>query len=92
LAVYLAFLKPGDKVLGLSLDQGGHLTHGHPLNFSGLLYEIIPYTLDPETSLIDMDEVDRLATENKPKMIIAGFSAYSRDLDWKRFREIADKV
>ncbi|MDD5212952.1 MAG: serine hydroxymethyltransferase [Candidatus Gracilibacteria bacterium] len=92
LAVYLAFLKPGDKVLGLSLDQGGHLSHGHPLNFSGLLYEIIPYTLDPETSLIDMDEVDRLATENKPKMIIAGFSAYSRDLDWKRFRQIADKV
>lgn len=92
LAVYLAFLNAGDKVLGLSLDQGGHLSHGHPLNFSGLLYEIIPYTLDPETSLIDMDEVDRLATENKPKMIIAGFSAYSRDLDWKRFREIADKV
>jgi len=92
LAVYLAFLKPGDKVLGLSLDQGGHLSHGHPLNFSGLLYEITPYTIDKNTGLIDMDEVDRLATENKPKMIIAGFSAYSRDLDWKRFREIADKV
>ncbi|MDD4150995.1 MAG: serine hydroxymethyltransferase [Candidatus Gracilibacteria bacterium] len=92
LAVYLAFLKPGDKVLGLSLDQGGHLSHGHPLNFSGLLYEIIPYTLDSKTHLINMDEVDRLASENKPKMIIAGFSAYSRDLDWKRFREIADNV
>lgn len=92
LAVYLAFLKPGDKVLWLSLDQGGHLSHWHPLNFSGLLYEIIPYTLDKETGLIDMDIVDKLATENKPKMIIAWFSAYSRDLDWKRFREIADKV
>lgn len=92
LAVYLAFLKPWDKVLGLSLDQGWHLSHGHPLNFSWLLYEIIPYTLDSKTHLINMDEVDRLASENKPKMIIAGFSAYSRDLDWKRFREIADNV
>ena len=92
LAVYLAALKPGDKVLGLSLDQWWHLSHGHPLNFSGLLYEIIPYTLDPETNLINMDEVDKLAVENKPKMIIAWFSAYSRNLDWKRFREIADKV
>ncbi|MDD2908030.1 MAG: serine hydroxymethyltransferase [Candidatus Gracilibacteria bacterium] len=92
LAVYIAVLNPGDKVLGLSLDQGGHLSHGHPLNFSGLLYDIIPYTLDSETMLIDMDEVERLAVENKPKMIIAGFSAYPRNLDWKRFREIADKV
>ncbi|MDD3145238.1 MAG: serine hydroxymethyltransferase [Candidatus Gracilibacteria bacterium] len=92
LAVYIAVLNPGDKVLGLSLDQGGHLSHGHPLNFSGLLYDIIPYTLDKETMLIDMDEVERLAIENKPKMIIAGFSAYPRNLDWKRFREIADKV
>ena len=92
LAVYLAALKPGDKVLGLSLDQWWHLSHGHPLNFSGLLYEIIPYTIDKETWLIDMDEVERLAIENKPNMIIAGFSAYSRNLDWKRFREIADKV
>ena len=92
LAVYLAALKPGDKVLGLSLDQWGHLSHGHPLNFSGLLYEIIPYTIDRETWLIDMDEVERLAIENKPNMIIAWFSAYSRNLDWKRFREIADKV
>ncbi len=92
LAVYLAALKPGDKVLGLSLDQWWHLSHGHPLNFSGLLYEIIPYTIDRETWLIDMDEVERLAIENKPNMIIAWFSAYSRNLDWKRFREIADKV
>lgn len=92
LAVYLAALKPGDKVLGLSLDQWWHLSHGHPLNFSWLLYEIIPYTIDRKTWLIDMDEVERLAIENKPNMIIAWFSAYSRNLDWKRFREISDKV
>lgn len=92
LAVYIAALKPGDKVLWLSLDQWWHLSHWHPLNFSWLLYEIIPYTIDKETGLIDMDEVERLALENKPNMIIAWFSAYSRNLDWKRFREIADKV
>jgi len=92
LAVYLAFLKPWDKVLWLSLDQWGHLSHGHPLNFSWLLYDIIPYTIDRETETINMDEVEKLAIQNKPKMIIAWFSAYSRDLDWKRFREIADKV
>ena len=92
LAVYLAFLKPWDKVLGLSLDQGGHLSHGHPLNFSGLLYDIVPYYLDKETGIIDMDEVERIALETKPKMILAWFSAYSRDMDWKRFREIADKI
>lgn len=92
LAVYLAVLKPGDKVLWLSLDQGGHLSHWHPLNFSGLLYDIIPYFLDKETEIIDMDEVEKLAIKNKPKMIIAWFSAYSQNLDWKRFREIADKV
>lgn len=92
LAVYLALLAPGDTVLGMSLDQGGHLSHGHPLNFSGLLYRIVSYGLDKETELIDMDEVERIALAEKPKMIIAGFSAYSRSLDWKRFREIADKV
>jgi len=92
LAVYMAFLNAWDKVLGMSLDQGGHLSHGHPLNFSGLLYEIIPYTLEKETGLIDMDKLEEIALREKPKMIIAGFSAYSRDLDWKRFREIADKV
>lgn len=92
LAVYLALLAPGDTVLGMSLDQGGHLSHGHPLNFSGLLYRIVSYGLDRETELIDMDEVERIALAEKPKMIIAGFSAYSRSLDWKRFREIADKV
>ncbi len=92
LAVYLAFLKPWDKVLWLSLDQWGHLSHWHPLNFSWLLYEIIPYFLDKETETINMDEVEKIALETKPKMIIAWFSAYSRNLDWKRFREIADKV
>ena len=92
LAVYLGVLKPGDTVLGLSLDQGGHLSHGHPMNFSGILYNIVPYFLDKEAETIDMDEVERLAIEHKPAMILAGFSAYSRNLDWKRFREIADKV
>lgn len=92
LAVYLAFLKPGDIVLGMSLDQGGHLSHGHPLNFSGLLYKIVSYGVKKDTETIDMDEVERLAIEHKPKMIIAGFSAYSRSLDWKRFSEIAAKV
>lgn len=92
LAVYLGMLKPGDKVLWLSLDQGGHLSHGHPLNFSGMLYDIVPYFLDKETGIIDMDELEYIAITEKPKMIIAWFSAYSRNLDWKRFREIADKV
>jgi glycine hydroxymethyltransferase len=71
LAVYLALLKPGDTVLGLSLDQGGHLSHGHKLNFSGLLYNIVPYHVDPKTELINMDEVEKLAKKHKPKMIIA---------------------
>lgn len=92
LAVYIGLLNPGDKVLGFSLDQGGHLSHGHPLNFSGKLYTIIPYFVKKESEIIDMDEVEEIALREKPKMIIAGFSAYSRSLDWKRFREIADKV
>lgn len=92
LAVYMALLNPGDKVLGFSLDQGGHLSHGHPLNFSGKLYTIIPYFVKKETEIIDMDEVEAIAIKEKPKMILAGFSAYSRSLDWKRFREIADKT
>ena len=92
MAVYLGVLKPGDKVLGFSLDQGGHLSHGHPLNFSGILYEIVPYFVDKKTWEINMDEVERIALKEKPQMILAWFSAYSRDLDWKRFREIADKV
>jgi len=92
LAVYMALLNPGDKVLGFSLDQGGHLSHGHPMNFSGKLYSIIPYFVKQDTEIIDMDEVEAIAMREKPKMILAGFSAYSRSLDWKRFREIADKT
>ncbi len=92
LAVYMALLKPGDKVLGFSLDQGGHLSHGHPLNFSGILYTIIPYFADKKTEIIDMDEVEKIALKEKPKMILAGFSAYSRNMDWKRFKKIADKI
>lgn len=92
MAVYMALLNPGDKVLGLSLDQGGHLSHGHPMNFSGKLYNMIPYFVKKETEIIDMDEVERIALQEKPKMILAGFSAYSRNLDWKRFKEIADKI
>jgi glycine hydroxymethyltransferase len=92
LAVYMALLQPGDKVLGFSLDQGGHLSHGHPMNFSGKLYSIIPYFVRKSDEIIDMDEVEAIALREKPKMILAGFSAYSRSLDWKRFREIADKT
>ncbi len=92
MAVYMGLLEPGDKVLWFSLDQGGHLSHGHPMNFSGILYDIVPYFLDKQTEEIDMDEVERLALEHKPAMILAWFSAYSRSLDWKRFREIADKI
>lgn len=92
LAVYMALLQPGDKVLGFSLDQGGHLSHGHPLNFSGKLYSIIPYFVRKDTEIIDMDEVEEIALREKPKMILAGFSAYSRNMDWRRFKEIADKI
>ncbi len=91
LAVYMALLNPGDKVLGFSLDQGGHLSHGHPLNFSGKLYTIVPYFVTKETEVIDMDEVETIAMRERPKMILAGFSAYSRSMDWERFRAIADK-
>src|SRR6266403_245937 len=92
LCVYLALLKPGDKVLGLSLDQGGHLSHGHPMNFSGILYNIVPYFVDKKTERVDMDELEKIAMKEKPQMILAGFSAYSRDFDWKRFAKIAKKV
>ena len=92
LAVYLALIKPGDTVLGMSLDQGGHLTHGAEVNFSGLLYNFVSYGLNKETELIDMDNVERLAIEHKPKIIIAGYSSYSQDLEYKRFREITDKI
>ena len=90
MAVYKALLNIGDKVMGMSLNQGGHLTHGHPINFSGLEYEIISYTLNPETEELDYDAIKELALKEKPKMIIAGASAYSRTIDFARFREIAD--
>ncbi|GAA5533552.1 serine hydroxymethyltransferase [Deinococcus aluminii] len=92
LAVYNALLEPGDTVLGMDLSHGGHLTHGSPVNFSGLRYQIVGYKVNPETELIDMEEVRRLAHEHRPKMIIAGASAYSRRLDFAAFREIADEV
>ncbi len=91
-AVYMALCQPGDTVLGMSLDHGGHLTHGAKPNFSGKLYNAVQYGLNPETGEIDYEQVERLALEHKPRMIVAGFSAYSRVVDWKRFREIADKV
>jgi glycine hydroxymethyltransferase len=91
-AVFMALLKPGDTVLGMSLAHGGHLTHGASVNFSGKIYNAVQYGLNPDTGLIDYDEVESLAVEHKPKMIIAGFSAYSQELDFARFREIADKV
>ncbi len=92
MAVYRALLKNGDTVMGMNLSQGGHLTHGHPMSFSGQDYKIVEYSVNKDTELIDYDEVEKLAIKNKPKMIIAGASAYSRIIDFKRFKEIADKV
>ncbi len=91
-AVYLALLNPGDTVLGMSLAHGGHLTHGAKVSFSGKTYIAVQYGLNAETGEIDYEEVERLALEHKPRMIVAGFSAYSRVVDWQRFRDIADKV
>ncbi|HBO4636792.1 TPA: serine hydroxymethyltransferase, partial [Pseudomonas aeruginosa] len=91
-AVYLALLNAGDTILGMSLAHGGHLTHGAKVSSSGKLYNAVQYGLDTATGLIDYDEVERLAVEHKPKMIVAGFSAYSKTLDFPRFRAIADKV
>ncbi len=91
-AVYFALLNAGDTVLGMSLAHGGHLTHGSKVSFSGKLFNAVQYGLNEETGEIDYDQVEALATEHKPKMIIAGFSAYSRVVDWQRFRDIADKV
>ncbi len=91
-AVYMALVNPGDTVLAMSLDHGGHLTHGHPLNFSGMLYNVVPYGVNRETERIDYDEVERLALEHQPKMILAGASAYPRTIDFPRLRTIADKV
>jgi glycine hydroxymethyltransferase len=92
MAVFMALIQPGDTILGLSLADGGHLTHGAKPNFSGKIYNAVQYGLHPETGEIDYDEVERLALEHKPKVLVAGFSAYSRIWDWQRFRDIADKV
>ncbi len=92
MAVYMAVCKPGDTVLGMNLAHGGHLTHGSSVNFSGKLYNIVPYGVKEETGTIDYEEVERLALEHKPKMIVVGASAYPRTIDFKAFRTIADKV
>lgn len=91
MAVQIAMLKQGDTVMGMNLEHGGHLTHGSPVNFSGMYFHIVPYGVD-DNGFIDYDEVERLAVESKPKLIIAGASAYAREIDFKRFREIADRV
>ena len=90
--VYMALLQPGDTVLGMSLADGGHLTHGSKVNFSGKIYNAVQYGLNEDTGEVDYDQVAALAQEHKPKMILAGFSAYSRIMDWQRFRDIADSV
>ncbi|PIT93518.1 serine hydroxymethyltransferase [Candidatus Falkowbacteria bacterium CG10_big_fil_rev_8_21_14_0_10_43_11] len=90
-AVYFALLNYGDTIMGLKLDHGGHITHGLPISFSGKSYKVIPYTCKPD-GWLDMDEVEQLAQEHKPKLIVAGFTAYPRAIDWKRFREIADSI
>jgi len=92
MAVYMSLLTPGDTILGMSLSEGGHLTHGSKVNFSGKLYNSISYGLNNETGEIDYDQLERLALEHNPKMIVGGFSAYSRIADWQRFREISDSV
>ena len=92
MAVMTAILKPGDCFMGLDLSQGGHLTHGSPVNISGMLYKAVPYGLDPETGLVDYDKMEQLALEHRPKLIIGGASAYSREWDYERMRSIADKV
>ena len=91
-AVYFALLKPGDTILGMSLAHGGHLTHGAKVNLSGKLFNAVQYGIDPATGVVNYDEIEKLALEHKPKMVIAGFSAYSQVIDWARFRAIADKV
>src|SRR5690606_19298146 len=91
-AVYMALCEPGDTVLGMSLDAGGHLTHGAKPNFSGKMYRSVQYGLVESTGEIDYEQVEALAREHRPKMIVAGFSAYSRVVDWQRFRDIADSV
>ena len=92
MAAYLAVLEPGDTILGMALDQGGHLTHGSHVNFSGILFNFVAYGLDPDTERIDFSDVRALALEHKPKMIVAGYSSYSQIIDWAEFRSIADEV
>ena len=92
MAVYFTLVKPGDKVMGMNLSHGGHLTHGSPVNFSGMLYNFVPYGINPETEMLDYDTARGLALKGKPKMITVGASAYSRNINYKRFREIADKI
>ena len=92
IAVYFALLKPGDTIMGMSLSDGGHLTHGSPVNFSGMYFNVVPYGVDPVTQVLDYDAMEKIALECKPKMIVAGASAYARAIDFKRFREIADEV
>jgi len=92
MAAYFSFINPGDTILGMNLSHGGHLTHGSPVNFSGKLFKVVSYGVDKDTGRIDLNEVERLAKEHRPKMIVTGASAYSRDIDFKAFREIADKV
>ncbi len=92
LAVYLAFLKPGDKVMGMSLDAGGHLTHGSKVNITGKWFQSVPYTVNKETEMLDFDEIRKIALKEKPKLIIAGYSAYPRQVDFKEFKEIAREI
>ncbi|NCU44708.1 serine hydroxymethyltransferase, partial [Candidatus Falkowbacteria bacterium] len=92
LAAYLAVLEPGDTVLGLRLDHGGHLSHGHPINISGRLFKFVQYEVDVQTGRLNMDQVREIARQVKPKLIVAGFSAYSREIDWASFKNIADEV
>ena len=92
MTAYMALLQPGDAVMGLNLAHGGHLTHGHPLNFSGKMYKIIPYGVRKDTETIDYDEMEQIAVRERPKMIIGGGSAYARIIDFARMRQIADKV
>jgi len=92
MAAYFSVMKPGEKILGMNLSHGGHLTHGHPLNFSGSLYEVVPYGVSRETETIDYDELDALAREHRPRMIVVGASAYSRVIDFPRIRKVADEI
>ena len=92
MAAYFAALEPGDRVMGMSLDHGGHLTHGSPVNFSGRIYDFVHYGLDEESEMIDYDVVDRIANETKPKIIVSGYSAYSRTIDFERFGQIAESI